>query len=303
MAVAEPLVSVLVPAYRCETFIGECLRSVMAQSYAHLELIVVDDCSPDSTFEVAVETVRDWPRATVFRNEENLGNRENFRRLLGLGRGPLVKFLCADDLLAPDAVARLVSALESDPAIGLATSRRVPIDEVGAVLPLQMLPQPPVRANAVVDGHEAGNHLLRNLRNWIGEPTTVLFRRSLLPLGGLYDLGSAAPSRNLDVVWWLKILQRSSLAVVADTLSSFRQHGGQVTKQVGTAELVLAWYDIIVGARHIGFLGDGADELTAWTSFAGMLNAHGAELALHDPARARTIVGAVTARLTSLCAA
>ena len=300
---AEPLVSVLVPAYRCEAFIGECLRSVMAQSYGHLELIVVDDCSPDSTFEVAAETVRDWPGATVLRNEENLGNRENFRRLLGLGRGPLVKFLCADDLLAPAAVARMVGALESDPGIGLATSRRVPIDEAGAVLPLRLLPQPPVHADAVIDGFEAGNHLLRSLQNWIGEPTTVLFRRALLPVDAPFNLGSASPGRNLDVVWWLKILSRSRLAVVADTLSSFRQHGSQVTKQVGTAELVLAWYDIIVGAREIGFLGDVTDELTAWTSFAGLLNAHGAELALHDPARAGTVVGAVTARLTSLCAA
>lgn len=299
----EPLVSVLVPAYRAAPYIANCLQSVMAQSYPHLELILVDDCSPDDTFDIARQTIGSWPRATVLRNAVNLGNRANFQSLLALGKGSLIKFVCNDDVLRPDAVARLVDALESDKDIALATSWRTPIDASGAALPIDSVPQPPLEGDAVIPGTAAGNHLLRHLRNWIGEPTTVLFRRDLLPIADLYRLGVAAPARNLDVVWWLKLLSRGSLAVVGDSLSQFRLHAGQVTQQVSRSELVLAWYDIIVGARSLGFLSDPTDEIAAWSAFASILGAQAPVMEPDARPRALEIAQLVSGRLGELCVA
>ena len=299
----SPLVSVLIPAYRAEAYIGDCLRSVMDQTYPDVELVVVDDCSPDATYEVAVETVRDRERATVLRNDANLGNRENFRRLLAMGTGPLVKFLCNDDLLAPHALTRMVAAVEADPTVAMVTSRRLPIDEAGAPLPIGMLPQPAVIEDTAIDGLVAGNQLLRGLANWIGEPTTVLFRRELLSVADPYGLGGYCPAWNLDVVWWLKILRHGSLAVVADTLSSFRMHTGQVSQQLSRGALVLAWHDIILGARELGYLADPFDEIAAWSCFVQMLQANAAGFDTSEMEVAGRIAPEVAARLGELCPA
>jgi glycosyltransferase involved in cell wall biosynthesis len=300
-AVASPLVSVLVPAYRAERFIGESLRSVMDQTYREIELIVVDDRSPDATYDVALETLRGWPRATVLRNEVNLGNRENFRRLLAMGSGPLVKFLCNDDLLAPDALARMVAVLESDPAVAMVTSRRQPIDQDGATLPIGMLPQPPVVSDSVIDGLVAGNGLLRGLANWIGEPTTPLFRREHLPVHDPFELGGFLPECNLDVVWWLKILRCGSLGVVADPLSSFRMHMDQVSQQLSRGALVLAWHEILLGARRAGYLADPADEICAWNRFVEVVQANAPGFDSAEQERLARIIPGVAARLGELC--
>ena len=299
----EPLVSVLVPTYNAEAYVGSCLRSVLDQTYANLEVVVVDDRSPDATFEVVVETLRGLPGATVLRNDENLGHRETFRRLLTTARGSLVKFVCHDDLLAPHALSRLAGALDSHPEAAMATSRRTPIDASGAALPVDYLPQPPFSVDALVDGMGAGNDVLCGMRNWIGEPTTVLFRRELLPISGLYELGGRAPARNLDVVWWLKILAHGRLAVINDHLSSFRFHTDQISRTTSRAELVLAWRDIILGARNLGFLARPEQEILAWAAFVQTLQANVDTFDEADRARAVEVIGSVAARLGDLCPA
>lgn len=300
---ASPLVSVLVPAYRTEAFIGDCLRSVMEQTYPEVELIVVDDCSSDATYEVALETVAGWPRATVLRNDVNLGNRGNFRRLLAMGSGPLVKFLCSDDMLAPDALTRMVAAVEADAGVAMVTSRRQLIDQDGVPLASGWVPQPAAVSDTVMDGLVAGNYVLRGLANWIGEPTTVLFRRERLPVDDPYGLGGCFPERNLDVVWWLKILREGSLAVLADVLSSFRVHTGQLSQQVSAGARLLAWYDILLGARHIGYLADPAEEIAAWNSFVELVQANASAFDSAELERLSRIVPEVAARLGELCPA
>ncbi|HET6875737.1 MAG TPA: glycosyltransferase family A protein [Acidimicrobiales bacterium] len=298
----SPLVSVLVPTYNAETFVGDCLRSIMAQTYADIELIVVDDRSTDATFEVARETLGGWPGATVLRNDVNLGNLGNARRLLTMARGPLVKFVCNDDLLAPEAISRLVAALVDHPQAVLATSHRTPIDSSGAPLSLDLIPLPPFPVDALVDGMAAGNDMLCNLRNWIGEPTTVLFRRHLLPPDGdLYKLGDRTVGPNADVAWWLKMLAQGPAVVINEHLSSFRVHPGQVTRTTGLADLVLDWYDIIVGSRAFGYLAEPELEISSWTVFADTVSRHAHSFDEEGRLRAIEVTSSVASRLGALC--
>ena len=67
----SPLVSVCIPVYNCERYIGEAIQSVLDQTLADFELIVCDDCSTDGTLK-AVEGCRD-PRIRIFRNDANIG--------------------------------------------------------------------------------------------------------------------------------------------------------------------------------------------------------------------------------------
>ena len=69
---AQPLISVLIPAYNHARFVRAALDSVLQQSWSNLELIVIDDASPDATWQVLQECTD--PRVRLLRNESNLGS-------------------------------------------------------------------------------------------------------------------------------------------------------------------------------------------------------------------------------------
>jgi glycosyltransferase involved in cell wall biosynthesis len=110
----RPLVSVLVGAYNAERYLGEALRSVLAQSYRPLELIVVDDGSTDRTAEVAQRH-----GSVLYAYQENAGNGAARNRAVELASGELFAFLDADDRFVPGKLERQWEALEADPALDL----------------------------------------------------------------------------------------------------------------------------------------------------------------------------------------
>lgn len=298
------MVSLLVPTFNSAPFVGECIKSVLGQTFENLEILVIDDCSTDGTYEAVQQVVDGDPRVTVLRNEHNLGNRGNFERCLAAATAPLVKFVCGDDVLAPEAVDRMVRLIADRPDMALVTSHRRRIDELGNALPDVSGPISLGADDSVVDGFAAGNLLLSRCFNWIGEPTTVLFRRDLLPVGDLYHLGSAAPARNLDVVWWLKIAAGYRIGVITDTLSAFRIHAGQQSQQSSIMpDLVLSWYDIILGATEIGYLADPNDESQALAAFVANVQQHLPLLPRSAHPRIASTLAKVDARLRQLVAA
>lgn len=96
-----PLVSVLMPAYNGEKYMEEAVRSVLAQSLSDWELILIDDCSQDGTWELAVRLAREDSRIRLYRNGCNLGPARTRNRGLDLCRGTYVALLDCDDLWHP----------------------------------------------------------------------------------------------------------------------------------------------------------------------------------------------------------
>ena len=96
-----PLVSILIPAYKAKRWLAESIESALAQTYANIEVVVVDDGSEDGTLEMAQEYR--GGRVQVIA-QENAGACVARNRALAEARGEFVKFLDADDALAPDAV-------------------------------------------------------------------------------------------------------------------------------------------------------------------------------------------------------
>ena len=94
---ATPRVSVCIPVYNGEQFLAETIRSVLDQSYRDFELVVLDNASTDGTGRIA-RAVGD-PRLRVETNPTTIAQPDNWRAAVDLCRAPLVKLLCADDLL------------------------------------------------------------------------------------------------------------------------------------------------------------------------------------------------------------
>lgn len=102
----EPLISVVIPAYKAEKRLNRCLESVCAQSWKNLEIFVVDDGSPDGTGEIAEAWEKKDPRVRAI-HQPNAGVSAARNRGLAECRGEWVRFVDADDILPEDSIARL----------------------------------------------------------------------------------------------------------------------------------------------------------------------------------------------------
>jgi glycosyltransferase involved in cell wall biosynthesis len=114
---ANPTVSFVVPCYNLAHLLPECVNSILSQTYSDLEVLIMDDCSPDNTAEVA-HSFRD-PRVKYIRNEANLGHLRNYNKGISLTRGKYVWLISADDYLRrPSVLERYVNLLEKNPRVG-----------------------------------------------------------------------------------------------------------------------------------------------------------------------------------------
>lgn len=102
----QPLISVIVPVYRAERYLSRCVQSIRNQTYRNLEIILVDDGSPDNCGEMCDQYAREDSRIRVF-HKENGG--QSSARNLGLDNmtGEFVGFVDSDDWIEPDMYRRL----------------------------------------------------------------------------------------------------------------------------------------------------------------------------------------------------
>jgi glycosyltransferase involved in cell wall biosynthesis len=109
-----PKVSVVIPLFNKANHLGECLESVSGQSLRDIEIICVDDCSTDGSFEIAVQYARRDERVIVLRHDENRG--PGSARNLGLERAvaPFVQFTDADDVLPAQSLENLLTLAMQD---------------------------------------------------------------------------------------------------------------------------------------------------------------------------------------------
>ncbi len=237
MAMA-PRVTICVPVYNCEQFIDSCLESALTQSYDDFECLVIDNASTDSTLD-RVMAFGD-PRIRVLRNRENIGPIANENRCIREASGDLIQFLHGDDRLLPSCLSRLVPTFE-DASVGLAFARRriESRDPKWASLignlhtPLEPLGDLNDGMNIIrryVDSGTKGN--------WIGEPTSVMLRRSVLIEVGGFD---PRPRSYCDMELWLRVLARSNAAWIDSELTVRNQHPENLSALYESADV--AWLD------------------------------------------------------------
>ncbi|MET9258154.1 CDP-glycerol:glycerophosphate glycerophosphotransferase [Streptomyces sp. NPDC003717] len=107
-----PRFSVIVPAYRVQAYLHACLESVLSQSYPDLELIVVDDCSPDACAEIITEFATRDPRVRPVHLPANGGLGPARNAGMARARGDYLVFLDGDDTLTPGALAAVAGRVE-----------------------------------------------------------------------------------------------------------------------------------------------------------------------------------------------
>lgn len=107
----QPLVSIIVPVYNVERYVDECLASIRAQSYANLEILLVEDCSTDGSLQ-ALEPHLEDPRVRLIRHERNSGLSAARNTGIEAASGDYVMFVDSDDLVDVTLVASCVACTQ-----------------------------------------------------------------------------------------------------------------------------------------------------------------------------------------------
>ncbi len=165
-----PELSVCIPAYNCAKYLPGAIESVMRQRLGDFEVIISDNASQDDTESVISGLNNKHVR--YFRNEINVGSRENINNAISKAQGRYIKLLCADDVLLEGILLKQLHVLKRKPEISFGTCNLLVADEnlqVG-------------RGEKFFPGSCSGsrviNACLSNLTNYIGGPSNVMFRRN-----------------------------------------------------------------------------------------------------------------------------
>ncbi len=135
---SDPIISVIVPIYKVEKYIKKCVDSILAQTYTNLEIILVDDGSPDRCAEICDGYAKANERVKVI-HQPNAGLSEARNSGLAIAAGAYIGFVDSDDYIAPTMYETLLSALDKNDA-DIVICRYVSINESGEIMPQFDLP-------------------------------------------------------------------------------------------------------------------------------------------------------------------
>jgi glycosyltransferase involved in cell wall biosynthesis len=211
------LVSVLMPAHNASESIGEAIRSVLAQSYAALELIVCDDASTDSTRQVAASFCD--PRVRVIHNDVNIGSLQTRNRMAQLARGEYIAWQDADDVSHPERIGRQVAFLDAHADVALCGTGFVRGFDGWRQ---QIVSRYPTSDEAIRRHIE----LLRDVP--FCAPSTMVRREIFLHTGGMREFFDGIGWYDFDFI--LRVSERRAVANLPEALYEYRYLSGSQSR-------------------------------------------------------------------------
>lgn len=108
--------SIITPMYNCKEYISQTIQSVINQSYESWELILIDDCSTDGTFEEVSEAYKDHPQIIIIKNQVNSGAGYTRNHGLELSKGRYIAFLDSDDIWCSEKLQKQLTFMKTNNA-------------------------------------------------------------------------------------------------------------------------------------------------------------------------------------------
>jgi glycosyltransferase involved in cell wall biosynthesis len=241
-----PSVSVCLPVYNGEEFLGEAIESVLNQSFTDLELLIGDDASTDSSQEIAKKYAEKDKRIVYWKNSQNKGLFGNYNECMNRATGTYIKPFAQDDILDSKLIERMVAGFKAAPEIALIACARRIVDDNG----IETSQTFEYTSTTIIDGNEKVRDDLLTVTNGIGEPSTVMFPRAYLGDGfdvRLHHLG--------DIEYWHRLILDKKLLYIAEVLCSFRRHAKSTTNR-NAREMRYGLDMLLLGKKYKQFLGD-----------------------------------------------
>ena len=229
-----PTISVAMSVYNGDRFLAEAIESVLSQSFADFEFLILDDGSSDDTRAIIERYASRDPRIRPI-IRENRGLIASLNQLIEEARGKLVARMDADDICKPERFARQIAFLAANPDCGVVGSWTEDIDEFGERYRLEGRDHP-LNHEDFLRAIEWGAPLLCH--------PAVIFRRDIVRAVGGYH---AAFRHCEDMDLWLRLASITRIANLPERLLKYRHYGDQVSsryateQQIGAAVALLAF--------------------------------------------------------------
>ena len=215
MSVHHPKVSVLIPVYNRERYVGAAVDSILAQSLSDYEILLIDDGSTDRSLDV-MQAYTD-PRVRVVCNERNLGIPRTRNIGLQLAHGEYIALLDSDDVAHPQRLEKQVAFLDRHPDYAQIGSWERTMDEQGQAL--KKTKRRPVAAEDV--------HVQLLFQCSQGNPTVMARTAILREYGYHTDYPSCE-----DYELYVRLAKRYKLGNLPEVLVYTRAHPHQISKQL-----------------------------------------------------------------------
>lgn len=234
-----PLVSICIPTYQGEKYLLDALYSAANQTYQNIEIVVSDDASTDKTLSILNEFKNkvSIPMKIYHHTPQGIG--ANWNNCIKYANGSYIKFLFQDDILMPNCVEEMIKVFESFEKVGLVASKRDILieDSINNIQISNWLVKfsdlqsefTNNQESIVLNEHTFNSKTFYNVPfNKIGEPTCVMFQKSIINKVGLFrnDLKQV-----LDYEYWYRIMAISNIVVIPKPLVKFRIHPKQETQK------------------------------------------------------------------------
>ncbi len=231
-----PFVSVVIPCYNNEQFVGAAIESMLDQTRTPNEIIVCDDASTDNSWQVITDLAQKHPVIKPIQNETNQGipkTRNNLIAHLDEGSDYMV-ILDADDVADKQRIEKQLAFFKSDKNLGLVGSDISIINELGVVVGTRVYPH---AHNEIVDSILHFNPFAQSS---VMTPTRTLSKV------GDYDEKLA---RVQDYDLWIRIVRQGyQVANIGQSLTSFRRHKGQGKETMAKKSVYYSW---VVRSRYL----------------------------------------------------
>lgn len=216
-----PKVSVIMPAYNAERFIGAAIKSVLAQTFHDWELIIVNDGSTDGTSKIIAEFTDERIRAA---SQENLGEAAARNAGLAQAAGEYIAFLDADDLYLPTGLADLVSYLDDHAEFGVVFSDGYVCDEEGHALMRLTEHRPAIYTGDILEPIVLDAGILT-------VPSCTMVRRHIIVSHQIcFDHGLRWGA---DWDFWIQMARRTHFGYLDRLTCMYRVHSQNVTSASG----------------------------------------------------------------------
>jgi len=211
-----PKVSIVIPSYKAEHF-EQCLRSAIGQTYPNTEIVVSDNCPTEAIRDICAR----FPGVIYQRNSAIRA--ANVLAAFYSGKGELVKPLFDDDILHPFCIERMVAVLQERADVQLVFSASQVIDAANRRVETRR----PFEASGSMSGRDLQRNMTLGMRNFVGEFSTILFRRDTLWQIGpkaLFTVGQHDCTLGLaDVAAYINLAAGGSAFYIDEELSYFRR--------------------------------------------------------------------------------
>ena len=224
---SQPLVSVIMPCYNMAPYVSDSIKSVIAQTYPHWELLIVDDASTDETVNIIESFVQTDSRIKLAIKKQNSGISDTRNQCIQMAKGLFLAFLDADDIWHPEKLEKQLSFMIAK-NVGFTYSTYDWIDEDGKVLNKFI--------NTIGD-----LDYKTYLRNTIIGCSTVMVNKAITG-----DIVVPKFRTSEDTATWLNILRKGLLAYAIDeSLVSYR-----IRRKSASSNKIKASIDLWKVYRH-----------------------------------------------------